>query len=113
MCLRGWRRCRQGGGLLRSRTSNEAEKEAEYALRKCLTVPLSDHPVLLAEVLQPRDRERMGSLGRFFFTSLRREEGGGCRHLRKCLHPGNGTGLTEERFSKCATTSFFQEPLAE
>ena len=29
----------------------------------CLTVPFSDHPVLLAEVLQPRDRERMGSSG--------------------------------------------------
>lgn len=40
----------------------------------CLTVPLSDHPVLLAEVLQPRDRERMGSSGIWvLFTSL---EGG-------------------------------------
>lgn len=79
----------------------------------CLTVPFSDHPVLLAEVLQPRDRERMGSSGIWVHFYLLGGREGGRRHLEKYLHPGNRRGLSEERFSKCATTSFFQEPLAE
>lgn len=66
MCLRGWREVRRReGGLLRSRASTQAEKEKERSAvcGVCLTVPLSDRPVLLAEVLHPGDCERRGSSG--------------------------------------------------
>ena len=80
----------------------------------CLTVPFSDHPVLLAEVLQPRDRERMGSSGIWvLYTSLEGGREAAGTWTPEPGGPGNRRGLTEERFSKCATTSFFQEPLAE
>ena len=75
MCLRGWREVpHREAGYSGAGHPTRQRKKRSMVCGVCLPVPLSDHPVLLAEVLQPKDRERMGSSGIWvLLTSL---EGG-------------------------------------